>query len=156
MDLEKTDFSMTVIAKSRSELVQKLRAYAEDFAGAGTTVTNKNPFAANGKSTGKKVEEPSDDDGFVTEAAAGNGFDDEDTAPEENEILEKKAPPAKTVKPKLKKITLDSVNDACKAHAAIHGVPATRALLMKKFKTQSVTALKPEQWETCIALVAVT
>lgn len=107
-----------------------------------------------------------EDDDFKADADEASGFDDDDNdtvaeasfddaAPEE--VEEKK--PAKTAangsNGKAKKVTLDDVNDACKAHAQAKGRPATLAILQKKFKTQSVTALKPEQYEMAIAAMSV-
>lgn len=58
---------------------------------------------------------------------------------------------------KAKKITLDDVNDACKARARSTGGKEGRAevlaLLKKKFKTESVSELKPEQYAACVALM---
>jgi hypothetical protein len=68
--------------------------------------------------------------------AAVNFGDDED---EEDEAP---APAAK----KAKKITADQVNDACKAHAAENGIKATKALLLKKFKTASITEIDPSKY----------
>lgn len=73
----------------------------------------------------------------------------------EEEAPKKPAAAAKGTKAKSKKITLDDVNDACKAHARAKGRDATLGLLKKKFKTESVTALKPEQYESCISAMAV-
>lgn len=58
---------------------------------------------------------------------------------EEEEDEEPAAAPAKAAK--AKKITADQVNDACKAHAAENGIKATKALLLKKFKTASITEI---------------
>jgi len=113
------------------------------------------------------VAEDEDDDFKADTGSESNGFDDDedavaeasfdDAAPEEEE--EKPAPKKAAAKTasngKAKKITLDDVNDACKAHAAAKGRQATLAILQKKFKTQSVTALKPEQYEMAIAAMAV-
>lgn len=91
----------------------------------------------------RKAAPPTEEDtDFVTQTANDSGFDDDTT-------IEKEEKPAKKTRPK--KTTLDDVNDACKAHAMAKGRDATLGILQKKFKTQSVTALKPEQWETCIA-----
>jgi hypothetical protein len=69
---------------------------------------------------------------------AANFGDDE----EEEEV----AAPAK----KAKKITADQVNDACKAHAAENGIKVTKALLMKKFKTMSITEIDPSKYADVI------
>ncbi len=117
------------------------------------------------RSSTKKTAAPAasvdDDDDFKAEVADDAGFDDggEEAASEEFEGEEeakpaKKAAPAKTA-PKTKKITLDDVNDACKAYAKVHGRDAVLEKLQKKFKTQSVTALKADQYAACIALMAI-
>lgn len=68
-----------------------------------------------------------------------------------------KAPPAK--KEKVKKVTVDDVNDACKARAMVKGGKLGRSevltILKKKFKTESVSELKPEQYAECIGAMAV-
>lgn len=119
------------------------------------------------KATGKKAAAPppadEDDDFKADDSGEPSGFDDaaddEPVAEASFDDAEAEEPPKKTkaaaAKTKAKKITLDDVNDACKAHAAAKGRPATLQVLQKKFKTQSVTALKPEQYETCISAMAV-
>lgn len=89
--------------------------------------------------------------------------EEEETETEEVEVdeteddVEEVMPPAK--KTKAKKVTVDDVNDACKARAASVGGKEGRAevlaILKKKFKTESVSALKPEQYGACIAAMAV-
>lgn len=99
-------------------------------------------------------------------SAKAAGFDDDaDDAPAapaepEEEEEDFTTPPAKTAKPpKAKKVTLDDVNDACKAKAKSIGGKAGRekvlVVLTKHFKTESVSELKPEQWAKCIELMAV-
>lgn len=118
------------------------------------------------KTTGKKAAAPpaDEDDDFKADTGEANGFDDDDDTVAEASFddaggEEEEAKPAKkstkSSNGKAKKITLDDVNDACKAHAAAKGRPATLAVLQNKFKTQSVTALKPEQYETCISAMSV-
>lgn len=55
---------------------------------------------------------------------------------------------------KAKKVTLDDVNDACKARAAAVGGKEGRAevlsILKKQFKTSTVTDLKPENYQAVI------
>lgn len=87
------------------------------------------------------------------------GFDeDEDDAPAKKSASKKAADfgseeeaeePAPK-KGKAKKLTVDDVNDACKAHAGRHNRAETLALLKKKFKVSSVTELEPEDYEACI------
>ncbi|MDH4164711.1 MAG: hypothetical protein OEW15_18785 [Nitrospirota bacterium] len=166
--MEMNKISVTVTGSSRVDLVNNLRAFADNLDGtpAGTDgkVTGKTaaakPAAAKKQAAPPPVDEDDDfkaDDGGAEPA----GFDDDaaEEAPAEEEGFEEEAPPKKAAPAKKtaakKKITLDDVNDACKAHAAAKGRPATLAILQKKFKTQSVTALKPEQYEACISAMAV-
>lgn len=62
-------------------------------------------------------------------------------------------------KVKVKTLTVDDVNDACKARCAAMGGSKGRAevlaILKKKFKTESVSELNPEQYAACIAAMAV-
>lgn len=158
---------------NRVELVKNLRAFADNLDGtpadtSGSVVERKvtaKPAATKPTKAAAPVEEVEgdDDDDFVTDSAKnGESFDDDTT--EESASFDdaadeeppKKAAPAKGTKAAAKKkITLDDVNDACKAHAQANGRPATLAILKKKFKTESVTALKPEQYEACISAMAV-
>jgi uncharacterized cupredoxin-like copper-binding protein len=94
-----------------------------------------------------------DDEDFTPQPTETVSFDEDDEDVKEEEPPAAKKTAAK--KEKAKKITLDDVNDACRAHAAARGRAATLAVLQKKFKTHSVTALKPEQWESCVAAMAV-
>lgn len=87
-----------------------------------------------------------DDEDFTpvkkTKAKAAKSFDDDEDDAEEEEVK-----PAK----KAKKITLDDVNDACKARAAGGRRKEVLAILKKKFKTESVSTLEPEQYPALIA-----
>jgi len=59
---------------------------------------------------------------------------------------------------KAKKVTIDSVNDACKKRAAAGGKKGRAevlAILKKKFKTESVSDLEPEDYQKCIDAMAV-
>lgn len=131
-------------------------------------------LAAGQKITGPKtiaaVDVDEDDDftpapkkkAAAKKASAGFDQDDEDVEPapkyaEETEVEEDEdftAPPKKAAKAKAKKITLDDVNDACKARAAATGGKKGReevlGILKKKFKTTSVSELEPEQYAAAI------
>lgn len=155
----KDQMYVTVHGSNRVELVGKLRAAADNLDGSPADVTGK-PAKTTTKPAPKKAAD--DDEGFVTEEAAGEpeGFDEEPAEEasfdEEEKPAKKAAAPAKgTKKAATKKITLDDVNDACKAHAAAKGRDSTLEILQKKFKLQSVAKLKPEQWESCISAMAV-
>lgn len=105
-----------------------------------------------------------DDEDFTPkkQAAKKNTFEDEDEEEEsseeeeteeasDDEDEEEDAPPKK----KAKKLTVDDVNDACKKKAAKIGGKEGRnevlKILKKKFKTTSVSELKPEQYAAAIA-----
>ncbi len=84
---------------------------------------------------------------------APQSFDDEDEDDCESlepEDDEEDDPPAKKTKAKAPKFTLDDVNDAAKARAAGGKRAEVLAILKKKFKVQSVSDLKPEQYQACI------
>ncbi len=87
--------------------------------------------------------------------------EDEDEDEEEDEVEELEAAPKKkaAAKTKSKKLTVDDVNDACKARAAATGGKAGRTevltILKKKFKTESVSELRPEQYQACVDAMAV-
>ena len=81
-------------------------------------------------------------------------FDDEEI---EAAPVKKKAAaaPAKVQSKGKKKITIDDVNDACRKLALkIGGKPGREkvlGILQKKFKTKTVSALKPEQYADVLA-----
>lgn len=164
--MEMSKITVTVSGANRVELVENLRAFADNLDGTPAAPTGKVTKSASKPAPAKKAAAPpaDEDDDFKADdgGAEPAGFDDDaaEEAPAEEEGFEeeppKKAAPAKGTKAaSKKKITLDDVNDACKAHAAAKGRPATLDILKKKFKTQSVTALKPEQYEACISAMAV-
>jgi hypothetical protein len=93
-----------------------------------------------------------DEDEEKTEAVDDEETDDTDEDEDDDED-EKPVKKGKTAK--AKKITADDVNDACKKHAKENGREATLKVLKKKFKVESVTELKPEQYEEVIKAVAV-
>lgn len=165
--MEMNKISVVVSGANRVEIVKNLRAFADNLDGSPAALDGKPATSAKTTKTAapaKKAAAPpaDDDDGFVTDdgSAEPAGFDDDAAAEEvtEEESFEeepKKAAPKKGANGKAKKLTLDDVNDACKAHAAAKGRPSTLEILKKKFKTQSVTALKPEQYEACISAMSV-
>lgn len=155
--------SVTVVGDNRVDLVHRLRAFADNLDGSpaeattGKVVSKTAPAKkAASKAAAPVVDDGDEDDGFAEDTGETNGFDSDESEEGFDEAPpEKKAAPKKGTNGKAKKITLDDVNDACKAHAQAKGRPATLAVLQKHFKTQSVTALKPEQYETCISAMAV-
>jgi hypothetical protein len=54
-------------------------------------------------------------------------------------------------KKKAKKLTIEDVNAACKAYATENGVKKTKALLKKKFGSESLSDLEEDQWAAVIA-----
>ncbi len=101
----------------------------------------------------EETEEETDEDFAPKKKTAAKkaaaSFDDDG---EEEEETEEEAPAPKSKK--AKKITIDDVNDACKARAAATGGKEGRnevlKILKKNFKTESVSALKPEQFQAVI------
>lgn len=91
---------------------------------------------------------------FEEEAEEEETEESEETEEEEEEgFTAKVTKVGKAGKPK--KLTLDDVNDACKGRAAATGGKKGRgevlAILKKKFGTESVSELKPEQYAACVA-----
>lgn len=78
-------------------------------------------------------------------------FEDEDEETEED----MDEAPVKKKSAKAPKLSLDDVNDACKAYAGEHSVKETRAILKKKFKVDSVNELESTQFAAVIAALAV-
>lgn len=125
------------------------------------------------------VGDDEEDDEFAPGKVPSNGFDEdeeetvevpvaEEDAPEESDEVEEDfdAPPVKAKgkgKAKAKKFTSNDCNDAAKAAVKIFtpslGAKAARdkvlAIMKKKFKIDSVLALKPEQYESFIASMEV-
>lgn len=106
-----------------------------------------------------------DDEDFAPKAEgkkskAAASFDDEaEEAETDDDDADFTTPaPKAEKKTKAKKLTIDDVNDACKARAAKTGGKAGRqevlALLKKKFKTESVSDLKVEQYADAITAMA--
>lgn len=158
--------SVTVVGDNRVDLVHRLRAFADNLDGSPADASGKVTAKAKTKTTSKAaaaapaVDE--EDDDFKADTGEANGFDDAEGEDDGAGFMETTGAQgngtgkaAGKTKAKPKKITLDDVNDACKAHAQAKGRPATLAVLEKKFKTQSVTALKPEQYEQCISAMTV-
>ncbi len=114
-----------------------------------------------------------DDDDFAapakkstTKKAAAAAFDDDDDADtkevkavvveDDDDTADFTTPPKK--EKKAKKLTVDDCNDAAKARAGKTGGKEGRkqvlALMKKHFKTESVSELKPEQYEKFIEIMA--
>lgn len=85
--------------------------------------------------------------------------DEDEEEADEDEDADEEEEDEKPKKSKAKKITVDDVNDACKAKAAATGGKKGRAevlaILKKKFGTESVSELKPEQYAKAIAAMDV-
>lgn len=114
-----------------------------------------------------EVEETEDDDDFApapkAKAAAAKKtatttFDEDDEVVETHEDDEDEAPVKKTAK--AKKLTVDDVNDACKAYARENGGgkegrEAVLKILKKHFKTTSVSTLEATDYAKAIKLLGV-
>lgn len=106
-----------------------------------------------------------DDEDFKPKKSAGKkaaaaAFEDDDEPVEEPEAEEDEdftTPAPKKAAAKTKKLTIDDANDACKTRAARTGGKEGRAevlaILKKNFKTQSVTDVKPEDYEKLVKLM---
>lgn len=154
------EICVTISGTNRVELAKNLRVWADNLEGAPASKTGKveaadrhvnddedEDFAPKAKAT-KKAAAAFDDDeeeAPVKKSAskkAATSFDEED---------EEEAPVVK--KAKAPKLTIDDVIGACKLYAKENGRPATLALLKKKFKTTSVSDLKPEQFAAVIEVM---
>lgn len=100
-------------------------------------------FAA--KKSKKKAKTDEDEETEESEDA-----DEEETADADED--EDEAPAKKKGKAKL---TIDDVNDACKAYAKATSRADALKVLKKKFKTDSIADLKPEQYADCIKAMTV-
>lgn len=91
-----------------------------------------------------------------TKVKAKASFDVEEDEESEDEADEVEM---KASKKKAPKLTIDDVNDACKAKAQSIGGKEGRQIVLgvlkKKFKTTSVSELKPEQYALAIAAMEV-
>ncbi len=107
------------------------------------------PVKAAVKGAAKKTAAAFEKDDTPAEAEAEEESDDFTATP---------AKAAKTKPARVKKITLDDVNDACKARAKAGGKKGRAevlAILKKNFKTESVSDLDEDQYSTCIELMEV-
>lgn len=80
------------------------------------------------------------------QAAKGSSFDDETPAQEDMDFM---APPA-AKKEKAKKVTVEDVNDACKAKATATNRKTVLALLKDQFGVDTISALTAEQYPKVI------
>ncbi len=117
-------------------------------------------------------EESNEDDDFAPKKNAGkkaaaSAFEEDEDESEEAKASDEAgdddegfmdAPPKKAPA-KAKKLTVDDINDACKARAAATGGKEGRtevlALLKKHFKTSSVSEIKPDDYAKLIKVMAV-
>lgn len=118
----------------------------EDFAAKPVKTAKKKAAFDDDDDEAEKESEDEDDANADDESEAGADDEGEEEPP---------VPPTKTkAKPaKTKKLSVDDVNDACKARARAGGKNGrleVLAILKKKFKTESVSELEPEQWQACI------
>lgn len=105
-------------------------------------------FAAKPAKNSKKKSADFDDDEDEIE---DDDEDAEEKSDDEDESEVEEAPAAK--KGRAKKVTVDDVNEACKMRARAGGKEGRAqvlGILKKKFKTESVSELEPDQWQACI------
>lgn len=119
------------------------------------------PKAKRGRPAKVKAAVVDDDDDFEEEDEENEEeeVDDEEADDEETEDEEEAPAPVKA-KAKAKKITIDDVNDACKAFARENGGgkagrDAALKILKKHFKVTSLSEIAPENYAKIIQLMAV-
>lgn len=83
-----------------------------------------------------------------TETKKVDSFNEEEDTPEEV------SPPSKEKKAKTRKVTVDDVNDACKARARLHSRDAVLEILQKNFNTKTISSLNPDQYALCVELMS--
>lgn len=98
--------------------------------------------------------EDTDTEAEVEDTEVEETEDEAEVEETEEEGFTEPEPPVKKGKGKAKKVTMDDVNDACKKLAAKKGRPAVLAILKKKFKVESITALEEEQYADVIKAVS--
>ncbi len=123
-----------------------------------TTTDEDDDFAAAPVKTTKKTAAKKAAASFEDEDDSGSEVETEDTQEAESDDEDfMQAAPAKEAKkaaPK-KKLTVNDVNDACKAKATASNRKEVLAILKKKFNVTSVTELKNEQYADVIAAMKV-
>jgi hypothetical protein len=153
--------TVSVTGASRVELVKRLRAFADNLDGT--------PAGTDGKvtKTTKKAAKQSEDfdsevtEGEQTEMDFDSGTDDTtetlEASDDSDEDFTTPSKPTKTTK--AKKITVAEVNDACKARAKAGGAKGREhvlKILKTKFKTESISDIKPELYGKVIEAMQVT
>lgn len=135
--LEKVAATLTALPATAKNAKQAEEDFDEDEQAAATEDEDTD-FAAT-KKTAKKTKAAFDEDEETVEAS------------EDEESEDFTEPTTK----KAKKLTVEDVNDACKKRASKTGGKEGRTevlgILKKKFKTTSVSELKPEQYAAVIA-----
>jgi hypothetical protein len=159
------NLSVTLHAKDKNDLAKQLRQWAEHLVGsdgptdepaedidadvaAETEVDEDDEFGASTKKKAAKKKAAAafeDDEKAPDEEPAEESFDDE----------EEEKPAKKVAAKKTKELAEADVMKACKAHAKENGPEATQKLLLKTFKTKSVSKIKPEQYAQAVKLLAV-
>lgn len=111
--------------------------------------------------------EAEDDEDFApkkksaSKKAAAAAFDDEDDADAPDVDAEEEETEAPVKKAKVKAPTEKDVNQACKAYATAlnakgkKGVAATKALLLKKFGSESISEIDEDKYAAVIAALKV-
>ena len=119
------------------------------------------PKGAKGKTdaVAKSFNDDEDEEQTVTHRRTEESFDSDDEGNKQEASADEDEDTDFTAKPetkkKAKKLTVDDVNDACKARAAVTGGKEGRkevlGILKKKFKVESVSDLKEDAYAACIA-----
>lgn len=153
--MESTQISFTFSGVARpEEIAQQLRIQASLYEGIakGGAKGKKELPEHEEPLSGSEVEPETEEEDFAPKkkpAKKAASFEAEEESAEEE--VEEEAPPKK----KAKAPTYDDVSAACKAYAKENGFEETKALLLKKFKTSSLTKIKPEDFAAVIKAVAV-
>lgn len=104
-------------------------------------------FGAKKPSKTKKAAAAFEDD----EEPAAEETEAEETASDDDDGFMAEEAPKKAAK--AKKLTIDDVNDACKARAGRSNRAEVLGLLKKHFKTESVTKIDPKDYEKAIKIM---
>jgi hypothetical protein len=151
------NLSVTLHAKNKQDLAKQLRTWADHLVGEDETPVE----AATDEAEETVADDEDEEFGASSKKKAAKkkaaaSFEEEETVeaeePEE-ESFEEKEKPAKKTATKEKELTEADVMKACKAHAKEHDTETTQKLLMKTFKTKSVSKLKPEQYAQAIKIL---
>lgn len=138
----------TLSAQGNTKLNGKAKSIDEDETEGEDDDGEVDDFAPNKKAVAKAVKAFDEDEDDDSEASSAVTLEDD----EDDNFTDK------PVSKKAKKLTVEDVNTACKKKASDIGGKEGRAqvltILKKKFKTQSVSELKPEQYAAVISAMS--